>query len=86
MTRTYGSSLSAMSLQYIRVVYPCSYKDTLKNVTQTLMLCLKKGEGAYSPLFILSGFLPECDVELSRKDVMLRLKRNKHVTTQRYPE
>jgi hypothetical protein len=33
------------------------------------MLCLKKGEGAYSPLFILSGFLPECDVELSRKDV-----------------
>ena len=39
MTRAYGSSVSAMSLKYIPVVYPDSYKDTLKNVTKTLMLC-----------------------------------------------
>jgi hypothetical protein len=34
----------------------------------------------------MSATCPECDMEFSRKDAMLRHKRNRHGTTQPYPQ
>ena len=37
-------------------------------------------------LTMMSATCPECDMEFSRKDALLRHKRNRHETTQPYPQ
>ena len=37
-------------------------------------------------LTMMTATCPECDMELSRKDALLRHKRNRHETTQPYPQ
>jgi hypothetical protein len=37
-------------------------------------------------LTVMSATCPECDMEFSRKDALLRHKRNRHESTQPYPQ
>ncbi len=50
------------------------------------MIDLQMSLTCFLKLTMMSATCPECDMEFSRKDALLRHKRNRHGTTQSYPQ
>jgi hypothetical protein len=46
----------------------------------------RSSKALFSKLTMMSAICPECDMEFSRKDALLRYKRNRHETIQPYPQ